>query len=173
MAVNTRRDKAEKSSTRLANVHTEKLDTLNDSLKTLKSKIQTEMTLVAGLNASVLHKGKILLTAHEINFSYTNGWLWKEELSFRIRSGERWQVKGKNGSGKTTLLQLLMGNLSPLKGVIERNGFSSLYLDQDYALLDGQLTVSEQAAAFNNRGLYDHEVKKRINSLPVLTCRLE
>ncbi|MCD8167503.1 MAG: ATP-binding cassette domain-containing protein [Tannerellaceae bacterium] len=162
MAVNTRRDKAEKSSTRLVNVHTEKLDTLGESLKKLKNEVQTEMNLVAGLHASALHKGKILLTACEVNFRYATGWLWQEDLSFRISSGERWLVKGTNGSGKTTLLKLLMGNLSPLKGRIERSGFSSLYLDQDYALLDGQLTVSEQAAAFNNRGLYDHEVKKQL-----------
>ncbi len=162
MAVNTFRDKAEKSATKLTDVHAGKLETLNDSLKELKSKVKTDINLVAELNASALHKGKILFTAHEINFRYTPEWLWKENLSFQIRSGERWQLKGKNGSGKTTLLQLLLGGLKPLTGKIERNDFSVLYLDQDYSLLDSGLTVFEQAATFNNRGLYEHEVKKEL-----------
>lgn len=92
-------------------------------------------------NPSVLHEGKILVTARDVNFGYTREMLWKRPLNFQIKSGERIALNGRNGSGKTTLLRLLLGKLEPTKGVLTRTDFKYVYLDQEYSMLRNDLTV--------------------------------
>ena len=62
--------------------------------------------------------------------------LWPRPLDLEIRSGDRVHVAGGNGSGKTTLVRLLLGELTPLSGRVERSEFSFVYLDQEYKALD-------------------------------------
>src|SRR5690606_3489896 len=47
-------------------------------------------------------------------------------------------------------------------GVLERAEIRSIYIDQDYSLLQAGSTVYEQAKAFNTTGLQEHEVKIRL-----------
>ena len=39
----------------------------------------------------------------------------------------------------------------------------SVYIDQDYSLIDNSLTVYEQAQRFNVSGLQEHDIKMRLN----------
>jgi ATPase subunit of ABC transporter with duplicated ATPase domains len=110
-----------------------------------------------------LHKGKILVTAKTINFAYDEKIIWKNPLSFQIVSGERIEIKGSNGSGKTTLLKLILGNVQPTCGTILRANNKTLYIDQEYSLLNTELSVYEQAQAFNDAALQEHEIKLRLN----------
>lgn len=89
--------------------------------------------------------------------------LWASPLTFQLRSGDRLSLKGKNGSGKTTLLKLIMGELHPTDGVMERADFTSVYLDQEYSLVRNERSVLQQAEAFNHRHLPEHEVKTILN----------
>jgi iron complex transport system ATP-binding protein len=41
------------------------------------------------------------------------------DISWQVRSGERWAVLGPNGSGKTTLVQLASGYLHPTSGTVD------------------------------------------------------
>ena len=116
-----------------------------------------------GFDNSNLHKGKVLFTATEINFRYSSENLWKENLNFKITSGERIALKGSNGSGKTTLIQLILGNLEPQFGGIYRAESKSIYIDQDYSLINNNLKVYEQAQTFNHSGLLEHDIKMRLN----------
>jgi ATPase subunit of ABC transporter with duplicated ATPase domains len=89
--------------------------------------------------------------------------LWKFPLNFQIRSGERISIAGRNGSGKTTLIRLILGELEPTEGVVKRAEFSSVYIDQDYSIINGNLSVYEQAESYNQGSLPEHEVKIRLN----------
>jgi ATPase subunit of ABC transporter with duplicated ATPase domains len=71
-------------------------------------------------------------------------------------------ITGANGSGKTTLLKLILGQLEPSSGTISRAMNKTLYVDQDYSLIDDRLKVYEQAARFNQSALQEHEIKIRL-----------
>ena len=120
--------------------------------------------LKTDFNASSLHTGKILITAKDINFSYNNNdALWKESLSFQLKSGDRLCIKGANGSGKTTLLKLITGEIVPTQGSLSRIDFKYVYLNQEYSIIKNDKSVLEQAEAFNSRNLPEHEIKTILN----------
>ena len=161
--MNTLRNNAENSTSKLKSVHAEKIGGISQDLQELRSSLPDIDKMKFGFDNSALHKGKVLFTATDINFGYDNKPLWKDKLNFQITSGERIALKGKNGSGKTTLINLILGNLEPQSGTIYRADNKSVYIDQDYSLLDNTLKVYEQAQQFNNSTLQEHEVKIRLN----------
>ena len=172
------KNNAENSSSRLISIHAEKAEKLQTEMAGIKSSLSQTDKLKTDFNASHLHTGKILVTARDINFHYPNHTaspaetphtettaksLWASPLTFQLRSGDRLSLKGKNGSGKTTLLKLIMGELHPTDGVMERAGFTSVYLDQEYSLVRNERSVLQQAEAFNHRHLPEHEMKTILN----------
>ena len=163
MAVNTLKDKAEKSTVRLNDVHEEKMASLQSSIASLQDVIPDLRALQTNFNSSDLHTGKILITAYQINFGYTSSCLWKSPLNIQVRSGDRIHITGNNGSGKTTLVKLLLGELKPAAGTITRADFSYLYIDQECSVLDPGLTVFEQTERFNASHLAEHELKSILN----------
>ena len=84
-------------------------------------------------------------------------------INFQLFSGDRIALQGQNGSGKTTLVRLLLGQLTPVQGKIERQSFRSIYLDQTYSILSSHLSIYEQAQQFNSDALPEHEIKIRLN----------
>ena len=163
MAVNTMKDKAEKSTVRLNDVHEEKMASLQSSIAGLQDVIPDLRVLQTNFNSSDLHTGKILITADQINFGYTSSCLWKSPLNIQVRSGDRIHITGNNGSGKTPLVKLLLGELKPAAGTITRADFSYLYIDQECSVLDPGLTVFEQTERFNASHLAEHELKSILN----------
>lgn len=172
------KNNAENSSSRLSSIHAKKAEKLQTEMAGIKSSLSQTDKLKTDFNASHLHTGKILVTARDVNFHYPNHTaspaetphtettaksLWASPLTFQLRSGDRLSLKGKNGSGKTTLLKLIMGELHPTDGVMERAGFTSVYLDQEYSLVRNERSVLQQAEAFNHRHLPEHEVKTILN----------
>ena len=163
VVLNKLKNDAENSSAKLKGVHTEKTGGISGELQELRSAIPEIDKMKFGFNHSSLHNGKILFKANEINFAYEDQNLWNENLNFQINSGERIALKGGNGSGKTTLINILLGKLEPDEGQIFRVENHSVYIDQDYSLIDNQLKVYEKAQQFNLSGLEEHEVKIRLN----------
>ncbi|MDH2274455.1 ribosomal protection-like ABC-F family protein [Moraxella porci] len=161
--MNTLRNNAENSTSKLKSVHAKKIGGLSQDLRGLRSSLPDIDKMKFGFDNSALHKGKVLFTATDINFGYDNKPLWKNNLNFQITSSERIALKGQNGSGKTTLINLILGNLEPQTGTIYRADNKSVYIDQDYSLLDNTLKVYEQAQQFNTSALQEHEVKIRLN----------
>ena len=160
--MNTLRNNAEKSTSRLVDVHAEKLDSLTGELNELRKELPDADKMIFGFDDSTLHKGKILLTAEGINFGYSSQLLWTPSLSFEIRSGERIALKGLNGSGKTTLIKILRGELEPRSGRLYRADITSVYIDQEYSLINNELKVYEQAQQFSAAALQEHEIKIRL-----------
>ncbi len=161
--MNTLRNNAENSTSKLKSVHAEKIIGISQDLQELRSSLPDIDKMKFGFDNSALHKGKILFTATNINFAYNTQSLWTENLNFQITSGERIALKGQNGSGKTTLIKLILGDIETQTGTIYRADNKSVYIDQDYSLLDNKLKVYEQAQQFNVSALQEHEIKIRLN----------
>ncbi len=161
--MNTMRNNAESSTSKLKGIHAEKVGGILNELQDLRLSVSDIAKMKFGFDNSSLHNGKILFAAKEINFSYTDRNLWKEPLSFQITSGERLSIRGNNGCGKTTLIKLILGALQPQTGYISRAEIESVYIDQDYSLLNNQLSVYGQAEQFNTSGLEEHEIKVRLH----------
>ena len=60
-----------------------------------------------------------------------------EEANWSIQPGERIGLIGYNGTGKSTLLKILVGQLTPSKGTVEKGRDTTLgYLHQDLLSFD-------------------------------------
>ncbi|MDH8702087.1 ATPase subunit of ABC transporter with duplicated ATPase domains [Dysgonomonadaceae bacterium PH5-43] len=163
IAMGNLKSASEKSSAKLKDIHTNKIEDIKGNLENIKNDLSIADNLKLNIESTNLHEGKILIESKGINFKYTNDYLWQESLYFVIRSGERVVVYGDNGSGKTTLIKLLLNQLEPQTGSIKRNSFSSIYIDQDYSIIDNNLTVYEQVEEYNSRQLLEHELKIILN----------
>ncbi|PKB15767.1 ABC transporter family protein [Flavobacterium sp. 5] len=161
--MNTLRNNAENSTSKTKSVHAEKISGISQKLQELRTTLPDIDKMKFGFDNSSLHKGKILFTAKDINFSYNRQNLWKDNLNFQITSGERIALKGQNGSGKTTLIKLILGSLAPQSGTISKTENKAVYIDQDYSLLDNKLKIYEQAQQFNTSALQEHDIKMRLN----------
>ncbi|QDW27129.1 ABC-F family ATP-binding cassette domain-containing protein [Pedobacter sp. KBS0701] len=163
ISMNTLKNNAEKSTAKLKGVHAEKLDHISAELSQLRSALPDADKMKIGFDQATLHKGKSIVEAKELNYAFRNHFIWKEPISFQVFSGERYVIKGRNGSGKTTLIKLILGQLQPSMGSLNRADINSMYIDQDYSLIDNQLTVYEQAQQYNSGVLQEHEIKTRLN----------
>lgn len=161
--LNTLRNNAEKSTAKIKDVHAEKIGGIYEELQNLRKELPEIDKMKFGFDNSSLHKGKILFTANGINFSYNHQQLWNKNKDIEIRSGERIALKGLNGSGKTTLIKIILGELELKSGTVFRAANKSVYIDQDYSLIDNNLTVYEQAEKFNTVAMQEHEIKIRLN----------
>lgn len=177
IVLNALQGKSEKSTSKLNSTHQEKAEKLTSERNQLRSSLSPTATLKTDFNSSSLHTGKILVTAKEINFGYhpnsdsndiqdNNDFkqqLWQTPISFQLKSGDRLRIEGANGSGKTTLLKLITGQLQSQEGNLTRMEFTYVYLNQEYSIIDDRNSILEQAYAFNNRNLPEHEIKIILN----------
>lgn len=166
IAMGNMKDKAEKNTVKLNDIHVEKMAALQSSISELQQAIPDRRLLQTDFNSSGLHTGKILIKAEQVNFTYGGSGskcLWQAPINLEVRSGDRIHIGGNNGSGKTTLIKLFLGELEPTEGVISRADFNWLYIDQECSLIDGELTVYEQAESFNTGLKPEHELKSILN----------
>lgn len=163
IVMNTLKNNAERSTAKIKGVHTEKINQLSQTLTQLRSNLLDKAQMKLNLAPSSLYKGKLLVEAKAINFGYGGLMLWERPLNFRLSSGQRVAIKGQNGSGKTTLVKMILGQLTPKVGTLERGSLIMLYLDQDYSLINNDLSIYEQAQAYNTGVLQEHEIKTRLN----------
>ncbi|RFM26156.1 ribosomal protection-like ABC-F family protein [Deminuibacter soli] len=163
ISMKTFKNNAEKSTARMKEVHADKIDAIAQELTHLRQTLPDAGKMRIGFNNTSLHKGKILATATNINFSYNGQPLWSTPLDFQLVSGNRLAIKGQNGSGKTTLIQLLLGTLQPTSGTLERAAVKAIYVDQEYSLVDNTRSVYEQAQQYNTGALQEHEIKNRLS----------
>ncbi|QGY46858.1 ATP-binding cassette domain-containing protein [Maribellus comscasis] len=161
--MNKMKNDSENSASKLKGVHGEKISGISQELHKLRSLLPDIDKMKFGFDASALYKGKILVKATNINYSYDSELLWAENLDVLIKSGERIVLRGLNGSGKTTLIRLILGTQEPQTGTIYRAENQTVYIDQDYSLINNGLTIYEQAQLFNITALQEHDVKIRLS----------
>jgi len=76
-------------------------------------------------------------------------------LDLLLTPGTRLGVIGANGSGKTTLLRMIVGELEPDAGIIERaDNLRVVYFDQDRRSLDTSLTLKRALAPEGDSVVY-------------------
>lgn len=161
--MNTLKNNAEKSTAKMKDVHKEKVESVVKDLLSLRKELPDIDKMKPGFDTSTQHKGKTLINATSINFAYTKDFLWSQHVSFQLVSGERLAIKAPNGFGKSTLLKIILGNLEPQNGTIKRADIRSVYLDQEYSLIDTAVSVYEQASKYNTAGLEEYEIKTRLS----------
>lgn len=157
------KNKAEGSTSKLNAVHQEKITGIRQDLQSLRANLPEIDQMKLGFENAKLYQGKLLLEAKQLNLEVNGQDLWKEDLSFQIKYGDRIAISGANGSGKTSLIQLLLGTRIPSKGQIVRADFNAVFVDQDYSLVKSELSLYEMAQTFNRTGLQEHEIKIRLN----------
>ena len=86
-----------------------------------------------------------------------------DDVSLEFERGNTISLLGPNGSGKTTLIKIILDEIEPKSGTVYRADKKSVYIDQDYSLIDNQLKVYEQAQRFNILALQEYEIKIRLN----------
>jgi len=185
ISMNTFRNSAEKSTARMKDVHAEKVESIGEQLDQLRKEQPDKDKMRMGFDDPELHGGKVLVDLKGVNFglahpparppsesvadrtpspseSIARPMLWQQPLDLTILSGQRLAISGANGSGKTTLIRMILGELQPSEGSVARAEFTSVYIDQDYSLIDDTISVAVQAQAFNSGGLQEHEIKNRL-----------
>lgn len=103
---------------RLANMVQSRVKTINKMEK--KDKLERIKTLDFSFR-SAQYRGKRILTASDIYFSYDQHTPLIRNFSITIGARDRVCIIGKNGKGKTTLLKILAGALAPQKGQLDYN----------------------------------------------------
>ena len=161
--MNTLRNNAENSTAKTKGIHAQKIGGISKDLQDLRSGLPEIDKMKFGFDKTDLHKGKIVFTATNINHRFEDRLLWNEALNLQILSGERIAIKGSNGSGKTTLIKMIIGKLNPKSGTIYKAEAKIIYIDQDYSLIENQLTVYDQVQKFNDSGLEEHVIKMKLN----------
>ena len=68
--------------------------------------------------ANVVASSTVALRVEGLSKAYPGKELFRD-LSFTVRSGERWAILGSNGSGKTTLLRVLQGQMPADAGTVQ------------------------------------------------------
>ncbi|MHB8622621.1 MAG: ATP-binding cassette domain-containing protein [Sulfuricaulis sp.] len=93
--------------------------------------------------------GQLVCEAEHVDFSFGDNVVVKD-FSVRIRRGDRIGIIGPNGSGKSTLIKLLLGELSPTHGHLQRGTrWQVAYFDQQREQLDPQATVKDSVGGGN------------------------
>lgn len=161
--MNTLRNNAEKSTAKIKDTHNEKNADLSQELQILRKGIPDIDKIKFGLTDSNLHAGKKLFEVNDLNCNFNGKQLWNTNLDFQISSKERIALKGENGSGKTTLIQILLNKIRDYQGEVYRAEQKTVYIDQDYSMIDNDLTIYDQVQLFNDTRLEEHEIKIRLN----------
>ena len=127
-----------KSKLRIQNV----LDLKDDVQERTRLDERQDLTFKGGDTRS-----DVLLSAERIHFSYGDGAELMGGLDLLLQRGLRLAILGPNGCGKSTLLKLLLGDLEPTAGTIQRHPKLSISaISQGRAELDGTLTILDNLA---------------------------
>lgn len=142
IVLNARKGQGEKTLSNIKEIHSKKIEHDRLQLKDAKEKVVTGPPLRIDMDESFVPRGKTVVKAEGINFSWDGKkMLWKEDLSFIVTGAERVLVTGGNGSGKTTLFRAVLGELSPAHGALYIGVARIGILDQQVSLLRDDLSL--------------------------------
>lgn len=89
-----------------------------------------------------------MLNIHKLSIAFQGDYLF-ENISFRLKGGDRVGLIGKNGAGKSTLLKIIAGELEYDSGqVAEEKEIKLGFLKQDIDFVYGRTILEETYEAF-------------------------
>jgi ATP-binding cassette, subfamily B, bacterial len=115
-----------------------------------------------------LQKSSVSIEFRNVSFSYEeNSPNILENLSFKIKNGEKIALVGINGAGKTTLVKLLCGFYKPTSGLILINDIPLTEINRDhvytlYAAVFQDLFVLPMTVAQNVALVHDSSIDKEL-----------
>ncbi|MEU5897355.1 MULTISPECIES: ABC-F family ATP-binding cassette domain-containing protein [Streptomyces] len=132
-------------------LHEERLAEAKERLDDAVEAVRDDDEIRVDLPHTLVHPGRTVLTLSNLELRY--GARVKGE--FELRGPERIALIGRNGAGKTTLLRTIAKQLEPVSGEALTH-VPTRFLPQRLDVLDGELTVAENVAAYapdatNNR----------------------
>jgi ATP-binding cassette subfamily F protein uup len=90
--------------------------------------------------------GRLVVETKDVCFAYGDHVI-VDRFTTRIMRGDKIGIIGPNGSGKSTLLKVLLGELTPQRGLVRQGTRLEIaYFDQLHAQLDETLTVQQNIA---------------------------
>ena len=101
-----------------------------------------------------------MITINQVSHNFGKKVLFKE-INTVINAHDRIALVGSNGSGKTTLLRMLMGELDPESGSVDKLDYVSIgYLPQDGISVSGKTLFAEAESAFGNIKQLQEKIEK-------------
>lgn len=135
-----RKRSAQETAGRTDGVHAARLDAARDRLDSAERELREDPLAIIDIPATALASRRIALRTTAL----THRVVTTPELI--VAGPERIELRGPNGSGKSTLLRLLLGEIEPESGAIERFSGGIGYLSQRLDNLDPALSVAENFA---------------------------
>ncbi len=163
MELHKKRGAGENTLRKLNDIHDKQIELSRDKLNEAKSKLRDDKKIIVDLDTSSLLKNRTLIRGEEINYAYnekTN--LWKCNLNFTMRGGNRIAVKGRNGSGKSTLLKMINRQLFPTTGNLYIGADKIGFLDQHISVLNNDLTVLDKLKLASAGEVPEYELRIRL-----------
>ncbi|SPF33059.1 ABC transporter ATP-binding protein uup-1 [Syntrophobacter sp. SbD1] len=112
------------------------------------------------------NSGKLVIEAEGVSYGYSGQKPIIDDFSTVIMRSDKTGIIGPNGSGKTTLLRVLLGDLSPERGVLKHGvNLEPAYFDQLRAQLDENKSVAENVGDGNDTILFDGKPRHIIGYL--------
>lgn len=94
--------------------------------------------------APAMESGRDVLHVEHLSKSFPTKQLF-DDVTFPIYKGERVGLIGPNGIGKSTLFKIIMNEIAPTSGEVQRGkGVTIAYFDQEMKTLDENKTVAEE-----------------------------
>ena len=127
--------------------------------KLLKEKIELKPVLKSAKLELTLNResNNIPLKVQNLCFKYNGEKNLINELTFSLGKGEKFLIVGENGVGKSTLLKLIVDELKPLSGIIEKGSKTDIaYYAQEHELLDNNKTIIEN---FNHLNIEEKKLR--------------
>jgi len=101
-----------------------------------------------------------MLNIHKLSISFQGEYLF-EDISFRLKGGDRVGLIGKNGAGKSTLLKIISGDLEHDGGQIASEKKLSIgFLRQDIDFVYGRTILEESYEAFTEIRALEAELEQ-------------
>jgi ATPase subunit of ABC transporter with duplicated ATPase domains len=121
------------------------------ALDSARARVERVRALSIPMPPTGLASGRTVLSLQDAQWTTPQGRRVLGPVSFTMTGPERVAVIGPNGAGKTTLLRLIVGDLEPSGGVIQRP-VRAVLLDQDAAILKPEETLIEAWRRLNADG---------------------
>ena len=146
MLLDKRQERAEATRGRGSALAARQVSETEDALAAAQARVETLAPLTMDLPSTGLPPSRDILHVRNLAAGFGGRRLFGP-LSFSLRGPERVAISGPNGSGKTTLMRLILGELQPQSGEIDRLTQNIARLDQHVSLLPDGGTILDAVHA--------------------------